>query len=112
MKKESIIVWAVIVLAAAACFIFLIGLHACHGADMAPAVKDGDLLILYKQGALHRGDVVIYKDLEGRRQVARIFGLEGNDLELCLDAAPEEMIRAEKSQIIGKAVFLFRIRGI
>ena len=111
-KRRGILQWGAVILIAAACLFFLVGVRAYHGADMAPALKDGDLLILYKQGVWRTGDVVCYKEADGSRKVARIHKKEEDGYELVLDAEPQETFYVEKDQVTAKVIFLFRIRGI
>ena len=112
MKKKGILQWGAAVLIVAACLIFLVGFRAYHGADMAPALKDGDLLILYKQGTWHTGDVVCYKEADGTSGIARIHRIEESGYELIHDAEPEVSFMVGKNQVNAKVIFLFRVRGI
>ena len=79
---------------------------------MTPALKDGDLLILYKQGTWYTGDVVCYHEADGSRKFARIHKKEEDGYELVLDAKPQETFYVAKDQVIEKVIFLFRVRGI
>lgn len=49
------------------------GVYLCHTSDMYPALRDGDLLITFKLGEYHSGDVVVYEH-DGAVCFGRIIG--------------------------------------
>ena len=55
-----------------------------HNNSMYPNVKDGALVITYKQVVYNREDVVLY-EVFGIRQLARIIGLPGDVIEITGD---------------------------
>ena len=57
-------------------FTFVFGIHLLEGNDMYPAMKDGDLLVIYRLGNFNRWDVVEYQ-VDGKKYVGRIVGTEG-----------------------------------
>ncbi len=148
--------WGVLITGILLCLLFVIGICPYHGNAMAPALADGDLLIIYRPGRCQTGDVVCYRDPEGRRRVARIAASEGQEVSFTDDGwlvdgyIPNERIEEQtlpvpgadvtfphvvkgwfllndrrsagedsrtfgdiaEEAILGKVVFVFRIRGI
>ena len=60
---------------------FVLGVTLVHSNDMYPAVRDGDLLITYKQRPYSYGELIAYEH-EGRRHVGRIVALPGDVVEI------------------------------
>lgn len=65
----------------AAVFHFVLGVHIQRGNRMAPAIRDGDLLICYKLDPYHTGDAVLYRVPEtGELAVSRIVAIGENEV--------------------------------
>lgn len=53
-----------------------------RGNDMFPAVKDGDLMIVYRlQSRYEKNDIAVYS-VDGQRKLGRILGREGDNIML------------------------------
>ena len=74
---------AALALAALFIFTFVLGIGIYHGNGMHPALKDGDLVIIWRLGELRAGDIVRYQDPEtGEARYSRIAGLPGWTIEI------------------------------
>lgn len=60
-------------------FTFIIGVHVCHSNDMAPMVKDGDLVITYKIDKPYKDDIVVYRK-NGKKYFGRIVAVPGDTI--------------------------------
>lgn len=72
----------IIKLAVVAAIVFVLltfvgGIFICHNNDMHPSVRDGDLLITFKLGTYHAGDVIAYK-LDDSTLFGRVVGEPGD----------------------------------
>lgn len=75
---------ALIAIAVYLVFTYMFLITQAHGQDMFPAVKDGDLCIVFRDGMMKltgerysRGDIVAYQ-VDGKRYLGRIVALEGD----------------------------------
>ena len=76
MKKEVKELTIKLLITACIAFVllvFFIGVHVNHSNNMAPALRDGDLVITTKMGKIH-ADTVVYTD----RGFGRILGVPGD----------------------------------
>ena len=55
------------------------GVFICHTSDMFPALRDGDLVITYRLGEYHSGDVVVYQ-YGDKIFYGRIVGEPGDEI--------------------------------
>ena len=55
------------------------GVYLCHTSDMYPALRDGDLVITFRLGEYHSGDVIVYEH-EGKICFGRIIGEPGDEI--------------------------------
>ena len=55
------------------------GVFICHTNDMYPAVRDGDLVITYRLGKCHTGDIIAYKH-DGDTLFGRIVAEPGDEI--------------------------------
>ena len=76
---------SVISLTAFAVLTWVLGFHRMAGNNMFPAIKDGDLCIMYKLEDYHSDDVVAYTDNSGATKIGRIVAVGGQTVEF-----PEE----------------------
>ena len=77
---------AVLAAAFTVIFTYVLGIYVNHGLRMDPAIKDGDLLILYRLGEYRTGEAVVYSDpLTGKRAAARICAAGGSVVNLAED---------------------------
>lgn len=60
---------------------FVLTPHRMTGNSMFPMVKDGDLVLFYRLGGYHIGDVVLYKDADGKQRVGRIAAAAGDTVD-------------------------------
>ncbi len=74
----------VLTAAAWALLTFVMGVFVCHGNDMYPAVRDGDLLITWRLKAYERDGIVSYRH-EGNRYLGRVVGLPGDTVHIDAD---------------------------
>jgi signal peptidase I len=63
-------------------FTFIYGLHRTVDSDMAPMVKDGDVVLFYRwSGSYAIGDLVLL-NFQGERQVRRIVAQAGDHVDI------------------------------
>ena len=80
---------ALIVIAFLVVHAFLFEIEIYHGNDMYPAVKDGDLLLIYKLDKHIAGDVVLYENqFSGKRELSRIFTRDGVEIDITPEGEP------------------------
>lgn len=58
-------------------FSYIFGMTLAPTNDMFPAVHEGDLLVFYRPGRIINTDVVIYETPDGKEQIGRIEGTQG-----------------------------------
>lgn len=64
---------------------WILGLHRMTGNNMFPFVKDGDLCIVYKLDDCTTGDVVLYRNDEGKMKLGRIVAVGGQSVDFPKD---------------------------
>lgn len=64
---------------------WILGLHRMTGNNMFPFVKDGDLCIIYKLDDYTTGDVVLYRNDEGKMKLGRIVAVGGQSVDFPKD---------------------------
>lgn len=64
---------------------WILGLHRMTGNNMFPFVKDGDLCIVYKLEDYTTGDVVLYRNDEGKMKLGRIVAVGGQSVDFPKD---------------------------
>ena len=64
--------------------LFVFEIAEVHGNDMAPALVDGDLVLISQIGTPARGDVIVFEHPEqpGRNALRRVLGAPGDAIEL------------------------------
>ena len=64
--------------------LFVFEVAEVRGIDMAPALVDGDLVLVSQIGTPARGDVVVFEHPEqpGRMAMRRVIGVPGDAVEL------------------------------
>lgn len=60
---------------------YVLGFYRMTGNNMFPFVKDGDLCIVYKLEEYTTGDVVAYRDDEGKVKIGRIVAVSGQSVD-------------------------------
>jgi len=66
-------------------FTFIYGLHRNADRDMAPMIKDGDIVLFYRLGSSYSiGDLVLL-NFQGERQVRRIVAKAGDTVDITED---------------------------
>ena len=60
---------------------YVLGFYRMTGNNMFPFVKDGDLCIVYKLEEYTTGDVVAYRDDEGKIKIGRIVAVSGQSVD-------------------------------
>ena len=65
---------------------YVISLIPMHGNNMYPAIRDGDLCVLYRIGGIRQGDVVIY-EYGGEQKLARVAAVEGSTVTMGEDGS-------------------------
>lgn len=60
---------------------WILGLHRMTGNNMFPFVKDGDLCVVYKLDDYTTGDVVLYRNDEGKMKLGRIVAVGGQSVD-------------------------------
>lgn len=60
---------------------YVLGFYRMTGNNMFPFVKDGDLCIVYKLEEYTTGDVVAYRDDEGKTKIGRIVAVGGQSVD-------------------------------
>ena len=72
---------AVLVIIVVIVLTWILGLHRMTGNNMFPFVKDGDLCIVYKLDDYTTGDVVLYRNDEGKMKLGRIVAVGGQSVD-------------------------------
>lgn len=65
--------------------IFVFGVFRNEGIDMAPAVKDGDLVIFYRLDKRYTASDVIVLEWKGEKQVRRVVAVAGDTVDITED---------------------------
>ena len=79
--KELIIKICITIGIVAFLLFFVVGVHVYHKNNMAPSIRDGDLVITYKLNkGLYSDTVVSYKGSDGTRQFGRIVGVPDDEI--------------------------------
>jgi len=66
-------------------FTFIYGIHRNVDSDMAPMIKDGDVVLFYRLGSSYSiGDLVLF-NFQGERQVRRIVAKAGDSVDITED---------------------------
>ena len=76
---------AVLVIIVVIVLTWILGLHRMTGNNMFPLVKDGDLCIVYKLDDYTTGDVVLYRNDEGKMKLGRIVAVGGQSVDFPKD---------------------------
>ena len=76
---------AVLVIIVVIVLTWILGLHRMTGNNMFPFVKDGDLCIVYKLDDYTTGDVVLYRNDEGKMKLGRIVAVSGQSVDFPKD---------------------------
>jgi signal peptidase I len=76
---------AVICLIVTFVFTFVYGLHRNADPDMAPAVKDGDLVMFYRLDKDYVAGDLLMLSFEGRNQVRRVVATTGDSVDITED---------------------------
>ena len=76
---------AVLVIIVVIALTWILGLHRMTGNNMFPFVKDGDLCIVYKLDDYTTGDVVLYRNDEGKMKLGRIVAVGGQSVDFPKD---------------------------
>lgn len=76
---------AVLVIIVVIVLTWILGLHRMTGNNMFPFVKDGDLCIAYKLDDYTTGDVVLYRNDEGKMKLGRIVAVGGQSVDFPKD---------------------------
>lgn len=64
---------------------YVLGFYRMTGNNMFPFVKDGDLCIVYKLDEYTTGDVVAYKNKNGKTKIGRIVAVGGQEVNFPKD---------------------------
>lgn len=67
-------------------FTLLITVRIWHQNDMYPSVRDGQLVLFFRPGALLAESVVLYRTDDGAEHMGRIMAMEGDEVEIMEDA--------------------------
>lgn len=76
---------AVLVIIVVIVLTWILGLHRMTCNNMFPFVKDGDLCIVYKLDDYTTGDVVLYRNDEGKMKLGRIVAVGGQSVDFPKD---------------------------
>ena len=76
---------AVLVIIVVIVLTWILGLHRMTGNNMFPFVKDGDLWIVDKLDEYTTGDVVLYRNDEGKMKLGRIVAVGGQSVDFPKD---------------------------
>lgn len=76
---------AVLVIIVVIVLTWILGLHRMTGNNMFPFVKDGDLCIVYQLDDYTTGDVVLYRNDEGKMKLGRIVAVGGQSVDFPKD---------------------------
>ena len=66
--------------------IYIAGPFPMHGNNMYPAVRDGDLCIVYRRGSINQSDVVVY-EYKGEQRIGRVAAVEGSTVTMTENGA-------------------------
>lgn len=67
-----------------AVFTLVFGITVQHGADMYPAIRDGDIVLYYRIGKVMNTDAVVYKAGE-ETYIGRVAACEGTEIDITSD---------------------------
>lgn len=73
---------AAIALAAVLSFTFVFGIYRSTDTSMAPAIRDGDLVIYYRLDKLYTSSDVLVTDFEGGTLALRVIAVEGDEVDI------------------------------
>lgn len=83
--KEAVLLLGIKVLVIAAVVFLLVtvvgGVFICHTSDMFPSLRDGDLVLTFRLGGYHSGDIVAYEQ-DGETFFGRIIGEKGDRISI------------------------------
>lgn len=79
---KEIAVYAVIALAAALCFLFVLKIAYVSGSSMNDTYEDGDTLLCLRLSAPKRGDVIICDTDSEKTLVKRVIGTAGDVIDI------------------------------
>ena len=87
LKKDplarALIRAALLAVAAVVVFRFVLGVGACRGNSMYPALKDGDLIIFSRLGLPSQGDIAVCKKTSGSgASFFRVAATEGMEVDI------------------------------
>ena len=74
-----------IIAASALLLVTVFGIHREADTSMAPAIKDGDLVIYYRLDTTYALLDTVVLDFEGKRQVRRVVATEGDTVDITED---------------------------
>lgn len=60
----------------------IFGLRVTYSSSMYPSVKDGDLVIIYRPGAINPDDPVLYKSADGTEKIGRIKAIADSTVDI------------------------------
>lgn len=63
-------------------FRFLVTIRIWHENDMYPAVRDGELTLFLRPGAVGNDTVVLYRTEDGKEHLGRVIALEGEQVDI------------------------------
>ena len=63
-------------------FTYVFAVHRMNGNSMFPKVCDGDLVITYRLGTVHKDDVVLYRTGDGITRVGRVVAMPGSRVDI------------------------------
>lgn len=63
-------------------FTYVFAVHRMNGNSMFPEVCDGDLVITYRLGTVHKDDVVLYRTRDGITRVGRVVAMPGSRVDI------------------------------
>ena len=73
---------AIVIAAAVFIFQFVCGIAVVHGESMIPGLRDGTVVLYFRQGMPGFGDVTVLKTESGIPIIKRVIGLEGDTIEV------------------------------
>lgn len=79
-------------------FQFLVTVRIWHENDMYPAVRDGELTLFLRPGAMENDAVVLYRTEDGTEHLGRVIALEGEQVDIREDAG----VSVERSTIFER----------
>ena len=79
------------------------------GISMAPAIRDGDEVLVERVPSFHRRDVVLFRDPRSQRLIAhRVMSMRGSTLVTRGDAAESPEAPIELADVLGRVVGVVR----